>query len=78
MGPMLGLELVKDRETREPAAGEAREIVQIAFENRLILLSCGNFDNVIRTLMPLSIEDDQLERGLAVLDKAFSRVRRTG
>jgi len=75
---MLGLELVKDRETREPAAGEAREIVQIAFENRLILLSCGNFDNVIRTLMPLSIEDDQLERGHAVLDKAFSRVRRTG
>ena len=74
LGPMLALELVKDRETKEPAADEAKKIVQMAFEKGLILLSCGNFSNVIRTLMPISIERGQLEKGLAILDACFSEL----
>jgi len=74
LGPMLALELVKDRKTKEPAADEAKKLVQIAFEKGLILLSCGNFGNVIRTLMPLSIEKGQLEKGLAILDEGLSRL----
>ena len=71
---MLALELVKDRETKEPAADEAKKVVQLAFEKGLILLSCGNFSNVIRTLMPISIERGQLEKGLAILDACFSEL----
>jgi 4-aminobutyrate aminotransferase / (S)-3-amino-2-methylpropionate transaminase / 5-aminovalerate transaminase len=74
LGPMLALELVKDRETKEPAADEAKKLVQLAFEKGLILLSCGNFGNVIRTLMPLSIEKGQLEKGLAILDEGLSKL----
>jgi len=74
LGPMLALELVKDRETKEPAADEAKKLVQLAFEKGLILLSCGNFGNVIRTLMPLSIEKAQLEKGLAILDEGLSKL----
>jgi len=74
LGPMLALELVKDRETREPAADEAKLLVKLAFEKGLILLSCGNFGNVIRTLMPISIERVQLEKGLAILDACFSEL----
>jgi len=71
-GPMLALELVKDRETKEPAADEAKALVKFCYENGLILLSCGNFSNVIRTLMPLVITDDQLDRGLNIMEEGFS------
>ena len=74
LGPMLALELVKDREGKEPAAEEAKALVQFCYEKGLILLSCGNFGNVIRTLMPLVIDDDQLERGLAVMEEGLTRL----
>jgi 4-aminobutyrate aminotransferase/(S)-3-amino-2-methylpropionate transaminase len=76
LGPMLALELVKDRVTKEPAADEAKALVKFAYERGLVLLSCGNFSNVIRLLMPLVISDDQLERGLAIMEEglvAFTR-----
>lgn len=72
MGPMLALELVKDRETKEPAAEEAKALVKFCFDKGLILLSCGNFGNVIRTLMPLVITDEQFEKGLSILEEGFS------
>jgi len=74
LGPMLALELVKDRKTKEPAADEAKRLVQIAFEKGLVILSCGNFSNVIRILMPLSIEEPQLEKGLAILEEGLEKV----
>ena len=69
---MLALELVKDRETKEPAATEAKALVKYCYEKGLIILSCGNFGNVIRTLMPLVITDEQLERGLAIMEEGLS------
>ncbi len=74
LGPMLALELVKDRKTKEPAAEEAKALVQFCYEKGLILLSSGNFGNVIRILMPLVIDDNQLERGLAVMEEGLSRL----
>ncbi len=73
-GPMLALELVKDRETKEPAADEAKAVVKFCYEKGLILLSCGNFGNVIRTLMPLIITDEHLERGLAIMEDGFASI----
>ena len=66
-GPMLALELVRDRKTKEPAVDEAKALVTTCFEKGLLILSCGYFGNVIRTLMPLTITDEQLERGIAIL-----------
>jgi 4-aminobutyrate aminotransferase/(S)-3-amino-2-methylpropionate transaminase len=71
-GPMLALELVRDRITKEPAADEAKALTKICFEKGLLLLTCGTFGNVIRTLMPLTITDDQLDRGLAIMEEGFS------
>jgi len=70
-GPMLGLELVRDRETKEPATEEAKELVRRCFDKGLILLSCGNFGNVIRTLMPFVITDEQLDKGLSILEESL-------
>ncbi len=67
IGPMLGLELVRNRETKEPATEEAKQLVAWCHAHGLIILSCGTFGNVIRTLMPLVITDGELERGLSIL-----------
>jgi 4-aminobutyrate aminotransferase / (S)-3-amino-2-methylpropionate transaminase / 5-aminovalerate transaminase len=71
IGPMLALELVKDRESKKPAADEAKALVKFCHEKGLVLLSCGNFSNVIRTLMPLVVTDEQLERGLAIMEEGL-------
>lgn len=71
-GPMLALELVRDRVTKKPAADEAKALVKFCYEKGLVILSCGNFGNVIRTLMPLVITDEQLERGLAIMEEGLS------
>ncbi len=74
---MLGMELVKDRETKESATEEAKKLVQLCYEKGLIILSCGNFGNVIRTLMPLVITDDELEKGLSILEESFHELKRS-
>jgi 4-aminobutyrate aminotransferase/(S)-3-amino-2-methylpropionate transaminase len=73
-GPMIGLELVRDRENKEPAPEEAKKLVQRCFEKGLILLACGNFGNVIRTLMPFVITDEQLDKGLAILEESLNEI----
>lgn len=76
-GPMLGMELVKDRGTKEPAADEAKKLVQRCYEKGLVILSCGNFGNVIRTLMPFVITDEELEKGLSILEESFHELERS-
>jgi len=74
LGPMLGMELVKDRKTKEPAKDEAETLVKSCYEKGLITLSCGAYSNVIRTLMPLVITDEQLDKGLGILEEAFQEI----
>lgn len=76
IGPMLALELVKDRETKTPATDEAKTLTKYCFDNGLILLSCGTYGNIIRVLMPLVMTDDQLERGLDILADGLERLTR--
>ncbi|MBW6485975.1 MAG: 4-aminobutyrate--2-oxoglutarate transaminase [Syntrophobacterales bacterium] len=72
IGSMLALELVKSRKTKEPAPEETAAVVKYAFEKRLNILSCGQYGNVIRILMPLVITDEQLSKGIGILDEAFA------
>ena len=71
IGPMLALELVTDRDTKEPAADLAKRTTEAAREKGLILLSCGTYGNVIRILVPLVISDDDLGRGLQILEESL-------
>jgi 4-aminobutyrate aminotransferase/(S)-3-amino-2-methylpropionate transaminase len=77
LGPMLALELVKDRETKEPAADEAKKLVEVCYQKGLVMLSCGNYGNVIRTLMPLVITDQELERGLSIMNDGLKEICRS-
>jgi 4-aminobutyrate aminotransferase / (S)-3-amino-2-methylpropionate transaminase / 5-aminovalerate transaminase len=65
LGSMLALELV------EQTADAAKAVTAAAREKGLILLSCGLYGNVIRLLPPLSATDEELERGLAILEEAL-------
>jgi 4-aminobutyrate aminotransferase len=71
LGPMLALELVRDPETKEPAPELAAATLAGARERGLILLSCGLYGNVVRILVPLVASDEELDRGLDILEEAL-------
>jgi len=73
-GPMLALELVRDRHTKEAAGDEARRLTKLCYDKGLVILSCGSRGNVVRFLMPLVITDEQLERGLGILEESLHEV----
>jgi 4-aminobutyrate aminotransferase len=66
LGPMLALELF------EQSPDRARAVVDAAFDRGLLLLSCGLYGNVIRLLPPLTIADEELDEGLAMLEEALA------
>ena len=74
LGAMAGLELVTDRLALTPAAAETTRVLALARERGLILLRAGVHHNVIRTLMPLTIPDDQLEGGLDILEASIAEL----
>jgi len=71
LGAMRALEIVRDRAGREPDKDRTDRVLRHAYERGLLLLSAGTFGNVIRTLMPLVITDDELAEGLDVLEHAL-------
>ncbi len=69
-GLMIGVEFVKDRESKEPAKELTERIVHLAFERGLLMLSCGK--SVIRIAPPLSISKSEVDEGLSVFDEAIT------
>src|SRR6266852_1866460 len=74
LGAMQSIELVKSRETREPAADETKRIAQYCYEHGLITITAGTYSNVVRVLVPLVISDAQMDEGLDVLESALQMV----
>ena len=71
IGPMLALELVEDRESKTPSADLARETTRLARESGLMLLSCGLYGNVLRILVPFVASDEDLDRGLEIMEESL-------
>src|SRR5207247_8465421 len=63
--------LVTDPESKEPAVELTKQTTAGARDRGLILLSCGTYANVIRILVPLVIDDDDLARGLEILEESL-------
>ncbi|MEX0799746.1 MAG: 4-aminobutyrate--2-oxoglutarate transaminase [Dehalococcoidia bacterium] len=72
LGAMVAMELVRDRVSKEPATEAAATVVRRCYESGLLVLKSGADANVLRTLMPLVITDDQLDEGLNILDGALA------
>jgi 4-aminobutyrate aminotransferase/(S)-3-amino-2-methylpropionate transaminase len=71
LGPMVGLELVVDEQTREPAKLQTAAVAKRCHDNGVLIMKTGTYDNVIRLLAPLVISDDDLHHGLDVLIEAL-------
>ena len=66
LGAMIGIEII-DEKTGDPDKERTNRIHQTALENGLIMITAGTFGNVIRTLMPLTIDEDTLNEGIDIL-----------
>ena len=73
-GLMLGIELVKNRQTKEPATKERDRLIQLAFENGLLVLGCGV--STLRLMPPLTINQSQAEFAVQILDRCLSQIER--
>jgi len=69
-GLMIGVELVRDRQTKERAETERDAVVLEAFRRGLLLLPCGR--NSLRISPPLTISRHEVDQGLAVLEEVLS------
>ncbi len=72
VGAMRALEIVRDRDSLEPDKARTERVVDGAARRGLLMVTAGLYGNVIRTLMPLGIADDELREGLDVLEACLA------
>jgi 4-aminobutyrate aminotransferase-like enzyme len=72
MGLVMGVELVKDKATKEPAPDLTRKLIDLAAQNGLLVGSVGIFSNVIRVAPPLVITEAEAHESLDIFEKALS------
>ena len=71
-GLMIGIELVKDRQTREPATALRNRVETLAFERGLMILGCG--ETSIRLCPPLILKEEEATVALDILEDALTNV----
>jgi 4-aminobutyrate aminotransferase/(S)-3-amino-2-methylpropionate transaminase len=76
LGAMLAIELVHDRDTKDPAPELATKVVEAASERGLLLLKSGIYSNCIRVLVPLVISDAELDEALGAWEDALGTALR--
>ncbi|MGE0552894.1 MAG: aspartate aminotransferase family protein, partial [Gemmatimonadales bacterium] len=72
LGAMIGVELAHDGDASRPAAAEVAKVIERAAARGVLAIPAGTRGNVIRVLSPLVITDEQLDRGLTVLEEEIA------
>jgi 4-aminobutyrate aminotransferase len=70
IGLMIGVEFVKNKQSKEPAHDLSERVVQRSFERGLLSLGCGK--STIRISPPLSITKSELDDGLEIFEESIS------
>jgi 4-aminobutyrate aminotransferase len=73
-GLMIGIELVKDKTTREPAAALRNRVETLCFEKGLMILGCG--ETSIRLCPPLIVTEEEASVALDILEECLSQVEK--
>jgi len=73
-GLMIGVELVKDKATREPATALRNRVETLAFERGLMVLGCG--ETTLRLCPPLIISEQEATVALDILEEAITLVEK--
>jgi 4-aminobutyrate aminotransferase / (S)-3-amino-2-methylpropionate transaminase / 5-aminovalerate transaminase len=76
-GLMIGVELVRNRETKEPASTEAAAVKRHCRERGVLIGVGGAFGNVVRVQPPLVIGEEDLDRALRVIEEAVTSLAAT-
>jgi 4-aminobutyrate aminotransferase/(S)-3-amino-2-methylpropionate transaminase len=71
---MVAMELVENRATKAPAKQASSRVIEECYRQGVVVLKAGTYDNVVRLLPPLTIDDELLAEGLDVLEKAIATV----
>lgn len=74
LGGMQAIELVKDKNTKEPNKEAADKLARFCLGQGLIILCCGTYGNVVRLLMPLSTDVKDLEIGLSIMESGLRKL----
>jgi 4-aminobutyrate aminotransferase/(S)-3-amino-2-methylpropionate transaminase len=74
LGAMVGIEFVKDPQTKAPATDFVKRLIQICVHKGLILENAGVYGNVIRFLAPLVTTDEQLTVGFSILEESIQEL----
>ncbi|HOQ28136.1 MAG TPA: aspartate aminotransferase family protein [Armatimonadota bacterium] len=73
-GLVFGVELVKDKATKEPAPDLTRKLIDVAAQNGLLIGSVGVFGNVIRVAPPLVINEAELDESLEIFERSLGQL----
>ena len=73
-GLMVGVELVKDRRTKEPDGARGDRVIAAAADRGLLLLTCAPAHNVVRWIPPLDVSTPELEEALGIFEAALKSV----
>jgi 4-aminobutyrate aminotransferase/(S)-3-amino-2-methylpropionate transaminase len=66
---------VSDPVTKQPDKAAAQAVVRYAYEHGVILMACGTHGNVLRFLVPLTIQEEELDEGLTVIENALASLQ---
>lgn len=75
-GLLIGVELVKDRATKEPASEETKKLVQNMLKRGVIMMSGGKFRNRLRIQPPLVITKEQIDYSITALNESLTEIER--
>lgn len=75
IGLFIGVDLVKDRLTKEPAAEEAKEVIARLKEERILMSTEGKHDNVLKFKPPMVFNQKNADHLIAVLDRILGEIR---
>jgi 4-aminobutyrate aminotransferase-like enzyme len=75
-GMMLGVELVRDKVTKEPVGQEMAQVMELTKAKGLLIGKGGLDGNVIRLQPPLELTSEQIDKSCEILDEVFSEVEK--
>ncbi|MDH3498926.1 MAG: aminotransferase class III-fold pyridoxal phosphate-dependent enzyme [Acidimicrobiia bacterium] len=73
LGLMIGVELVRDRDNRDPDAEAMKAVMKHGLENELIVIPCGPDGNIIRFIPPLIATIDDVDRAVDIIQAGLRR-----
>jgi 4-aminobutyrate aminotransferase-like enzyme len=74
VGLALGVELVRDRQTLEPATAEAKRLVNLVREEGVLLGTEGVLGNILKIRPPVVFQPAQVDIAVAALDRAIAKL----